>query len=149
MRGKKPVVPPLAAGEVIDLPSVQGRVPEAPSHLQGLARDVWDEIAGVLVARNLYDVDIRLTLLAYVIQYTRFLQADEVVQQEGMILAGKKGNRHGSGMYNPYLTLSNSSYDRMIKLASELGLTPVSRKRAVKAHRSVAKTGAMKFLKPV
>jgi phage terminase small subunit len=35
----------------------------------------------------------------------------------------------------------------MVRLASELGLTPVSRKRVVKAHRSVAKTAAMKFLK--
>ena len=47
-------------------------------------------------------------------------------------------------MHNPYVGISNSAYDRAVRLASELGLTPVSRKRVVKAHRSVARIGAMK-----
>jgi phage terminase small subunit len=50
MRGKKPVLPPLTEGEVIDLPSVKGRVPEPPAHLQGIACDIWKEVAGCLVA---------------------------------------------------------------------------------------------------
>jgi len=66
------------------------------------------------------------------------------VKERGLIILNKKG----AGMHNPYVGISNSAYDRAVRLASELGLTPVSRKRVVKAHRSFAKTGAMKFLKP-
>ena len=143
MRGKKPVIPPL--GEVVDLPVSADRIPKCPDHLHGLQRDCWDEVARILVVKNVYDEDCRQMLAAYCVQYARFLAADEQVQQQGMFVKSKRG----SGKYNPYVGLSNTSYDRMVRLASELGLTPVSRKRVVKAHRSVARTGAMKFLKSV
>jgi P27 family predicted phage terminase small subunit len=141
MRGKKPVIPPL--GEVVDLPAATSRVPEPPAHLQGLQRDCWNEVARVLVAKNIYDKDCEMMLAAFCVQYARFLTADEKVKERGLIILNKKG----AGMHNPYVGISNSAYDRAVRLASELGLTPVSRKRVVKAHRSV--TGAMKFLKPV
>ena len=142
MRGKKPVIPPLG---VVDVPAATSRVPEPPAHLQGLQRDCWNEVARVLVAKNVYDKDCEMMLAAFCVQYARFLTADEKVKERGLIILNKKG----AGMHNPYVGISNSAYDRAVRLASELGLTPVSRKRVVKAHRSVAKTGAMKFLKPV
>ena len=142
MRGKKPVIPPLG---VVDLPAATSRVPEPPAHLQGLQRDCWNEVARVLVAKNVYDKDCEMMLAAFCVQYARFLTADEKVKERGLIILNKKG----AGMHNPYVGISNSAYDRAVRLASELGLTPVSRTRVVKAHRSVARTGAMKFLKPV
>lgn len=143
MRGKKPVIAPL--GEVVDLPAATSCVPEPPAHLQGLQRDCWNEVARVLVAKNIYDKDCEMMLAAFCVQYARFLTADEKVKERGLIILNKKG----AGMHNPYVGISNSAYDRAVRLASELGLTPVSRKRVVKAHRSVARIGAMKFLKPV
>jgi P27 family predicted phage terminase small subunit len=142
MRGKKPVIPPLG---VVDLPAATSRVPEPPAHLQGLQRDCWNEVARVLVAKNVYDKDCEMMLAAFCVQYARFLTADEKVKERGLIILNKKG----AGMHNPYVGISNSAYDRAVRLASELGLTPVSRTRVVKAHRSVARTGAMKFLKSV
>ena len=142
MRGKKPVIPPLG---VVDLPAATSRVPEPPAHLQGLQRDCWNEVARVLVAKNVYDKDCEMMLAAFCVQYARFLTADEKVKERGLIILNKKG----AGMHNPYVGISNSAYDRAVRLASELGLTPVSRKRVLKAHRSVARTGAMKFLKSV
>ena len=98
-----------------------------------------------LVAKNIYDKDCEMMLAAFCVQYARFLTADEKVKERGLIIL----NKEGGGMHNPYVGISNSAYDRAVRLASEFRLTPVSRKRVVKAHRSVARTGAMKFLKPV
>jgi len=70
MRGKKPVIPPL--GEVVDLPAATSRVPEPPAHLQGLQRDCWNEVARVLVAKNIFDKDCEMMLAAFCVQYDDF-----------------------------------------------------------------------------
>ena len=102
---------------------LQSRVPEPPAHLQGLQRACWNEVARVLVAKNIYDKDREMMLAAFCVQYARFLTADEKVKEQGLIILNKKG----AGMHNPYVGISNSAYDRAVRLASELV-----------SHRSVA-----------
>lgn len=143
MRGAKPPLKPL--GNLVSFPTSTQRVPDPPEFLTPLGKEIWAETAQVLIERHVYDDDSRQMLAAYCIQYARFLEADEKVRAEGQMVQSKKA---GTIKYNPYLTQSNVAFDRAIRLASELGLTPVSRQR-VKHIRMGNTAPATKFLKKV
>ena len=87
MRGKKPVISPL--GEVVDLPAAES-CSQTSSTFAGLQRDCWDEVARVLVVKNIYDEDCRQMLAAYCVQYARFLAADEQVKERGFVKSKKR-----------------------------------------------------------
>src|SRR5215475_11961207 len=118
MRGQKPVLKPY--GEVIDLPAAKARVPDPPSDLSPGAVRVWWEVAPILVARNIYSDDTHHSLMAYCIQFARFVEADKMIEKQGSLVNGKS-NRH--------FGVSNAAFGNMMRLAVELGLTPISRGR--------------------
>ena len=95
-----------------------------------------------MVAKNIYDDDCKQMLAAYCVQYARFLTADELVEEKGILIKTRRGGER----YNPFIGMSNAAYDRMVRLASELGLTPVSRKRVVKVRGPAMGAAANKFL---
>jgi P27 family predicted phage terminase small subunit len=140
MRGQKPPVKPL--GDVINLPGSQLHYPDPPANLEGLERDCWNEVVRELVPRNIWDSDLSDMAQAYCVQRARFITANEKVRELGLILKTKRG----TGTHNPYVGASNTAFDRMVRLAQELGLTAARRDTAKKvtAPRGVA---ADKFLK--
>jgi P27 family predicted phage terminase small subunit len=142
MRGMKPVARPL--GDVVELPASPVRIPPYPDSLpDGLPRQCWDEITRVMVARNIYDSDCNHVIEAYCIQRGRFLEADVKVRQMNAVMELKKGRK----AYNPWISISNVAFDRMVRLASELGITPVTRQRAAKVRSANTTAAASKFLK--
>jgi P27 family predicted phage terminase small subunit len=145
MQGRKPVIKPLGEGAVVDLPTSAVRVPVPPATLvDPVARQCWDEVARVMVAKNIYDDDCAHMLEAFCVQRARFLDADAKVREKGQIHLSKA---RGQPMHNPWLSVSNAAFSHMVKLGSELGLTPVSRQRAAKANRKAGAAPASKFLK--
>lgn len=56
--------------------------------------------------------------------FARYLEAEERIMQHGDLLP--------NGKVSPWVRIANASFDRMLRLAAELGLTSVGRKRAVK-----------------
>lgn len=141
MKGRKPAQTPMA--EVVDLPTSAVRIPTCPEYMEGRSRIVWELVTRELVARNIYDTDVREMVAAYCIQYARFLDAENDVHKRGTVIRSTKRN---SQLYNPLLSVSDRAYDRMVKLAAELGLTPVSRKRVTKVRGS-AGAAANKYLR--
>jgi P27 family predicted phage terminase small subunit len=109
----------------------------------GFPRQCWDEITRVMVARNIYDSDCNHVIEAYCIQRARFLEADVKVRQMNAVMDLKKGRK----AYNPWISISNVAFDRMVRLASELGITPVTRQRAAKVRSANTTAAASKFLK--
>ena len=143
MKGQKPVPKPL--GELLLMPNM-GKVvtPPYPKTLpEGLARECWDEVTREMIMRNTYDGDCRDMVEAYCIQRARFIEANEKIESQGLMQKTKRG----LPKYNPYVSISNASYDRMVRLGAELGLTPVRRERAIKVNGAMGTAGAEKFLK--
>lgn len=128
MRGRKPVIRPL--GDVVDLPSSIARTPACPSHLKGRECERWQKTSEVLTAKNIYDVDTEDVLVAYCVQYARFLDAEDKIREYGITTTGS----HGGTVLSSWVAASNQAYDRLVRLAGELGLTPVSRNRVTKAR---------------
>lgn len=142
MKGRKPVIPPL--GEIVDLPTSSVRIPDAPDYLEGYSKVIWERVTREMVARNIYDTDTREMVAAYCIEFARFIESEKDIRKQGATYKAKKSN---SIMYNPKLTVSDRAFDRMVKLAAELGLTPVSRKRVVKVRGGASTAAASKYLK--
>jgi P27 family predicted phage terminase small subunit len=118
------------------------RAPEYPPTLpEGLPRECWDTVTRELVANNLWDTDCRDAVEAYCIVRAHFLQADARVRELGFVAKSKRGKP----MNTPWVGIANAYFDRMVRLASELGLTPVARGRVTKAKR-VSSVPAAKFL---
>jgi P27 family predicted phage terminase small subunit len=142
MRGRKPAVRPLGDDDVVDLPSALDRVPDAPERLKGLARELWPSVVGELVVRNIYAGDCQNAVMAYCIQFARFLEAEADIAERGkLIVLGK----HMAP--NISLKISDAACDRMIRIGAELGLSAASRKRVVKVRGAALKAPAQKFLK--
>jgi P27 family predicted phage terminase small subunit len=140
MRGRKPVPPP--GGEVVELPTAKVRPPECPATLpEGLARASWEEVTRALISRNVWDADISFAVEAYCTARAHWLEAEAQVREQGLCVKSKRG-RDG---INPWVKVANSYFDRMCKVALELGLTPVSRGRVTKAKR-ISRAPAAKFL---
>jgi P27 family predicted phage terminase small subunit len=145
MKGARPPNKPFGNtvdDDVIDLPPSTDRIPEAPKKLEGLARELWPRVVGDLVVRNTYDEDCQDVAAAYCIQLARFLTAEDDIKIRGIEM---KWGKYGTKI-NPSLKISNEACKLMMKLASELGLSPASRKRVVKV-RGGTKAAALKFLK--
>lgn len=102
----------------------------------------WYKAATTLVAKNIYDIDCEDTLEAYCVQRARWQEAEEMIKKEGFTQE-KVG---GGDTVGTWITVSNMAHDRMVRLAGDLGLTPVARNRVVKS-RGVTKSKASKFLK--
>src|SRR5262245_17491952 len=139
MQGRKPVPRPLV--DLENLPPCGARVPAYPKTLpEGMPRECWNEITPVMVAKNIYDEDCTSIVEAYCIQRARFLEANAKVGEHGALMSGRVSG---------WLRVANESQDRMLKLASELGLTPVTRHRAGKTKGSAGggEGLASKFLK--
>jgi P27 family predicted phage terminase small subunit len=143
MRGRKPVAAPL--GDVVELPSSATRVPECPTYLQGRARECWEQVTRELVGRNIYDTDIRDVVAAYCIQQARFLEAEEKILKHGTI--SHRSRIQKMDRVRVWVTVSNQAYDRMMRHAAELGLTPISRQRVAKVRGANNMSPASKFLK--
>jgi P27 family predicted phage terminase small subunit len=141
MKGRKPVIKPLGDDDVIDLPSAMDRVPEPPPILRGCARKYWPSVVGELVARNIYDGDCRDTAMAYCIQLSRFIEAEEDIRENGWQIT--IGNHQAP---NPAPKISNDACNLMLRLGAELGLSAASRKRVVKL-RGGTKAAAQEFLR--
>jgi P27 family predicted phage terminase small subunit len=127
MRGRKPVVPPL--DNVHELPTARIPVPAPPDYLHGTAREVWTDVARVLVERNIYDTDCEHMLAAFSAMYARFLDAEADIAKRGEVfVVGDKPTA------NLNVRIGRMAFDRAARLASELGLTPVSRSRVSKVR---------------
>ena len=129
MRGRKPSPKPIGA-EVFALPGSEVRIPPCPDDLvdDEVARTTWDAVTREMVAKNLYDEDCAHLVELYCINRSRFFAARKQFTAADMVILSHQGRR----IPNPWLVASNMANDRMVKLASELGLTPVTRGRATK-----------------
>lgn|SRR5262245_8393727 len=150
MQGKKPPLPPLGDVAVAERPKLNPRMIQIPKPRatlpEGLPRECWDEVVRELIIRNIWDTDLRDMVEAYCVQRARFIEANDKIADKGLILKSRKGDAQ-IGKVNPYVRISNNSYDRMVRLAAELGLTAVRRGSVQRSANAATPAGAEKFLR--
>lgn len=153
MRGRKPSNEP--GSDIVDLPISKARVPDPPPYLKGRARtEAWPMIAQILVAKNIYDVDVRELCAQWAQEWARRQDAEEHIAKHGTILKKKRIIGRGASQKeiveegaNDYIHISEKAGDRLLRLSAELGLTAVSRKRVAKVRGNGPSSAASKFLK--
>lgn len=107
----------------IDEPMPEEKMPECPTHLDALAKEEWVRAGAILDDIGLMTGLDMAVLAGYCQSYSEWAKATEEVKALGMVYKRKDGT---PGL-NPYLRVSRESYDRMLKAAVLLGLSPSSR----------------------
>jgi len=99
----------------------------APAELDELARGKWNELAPILSGAGVIKATDLDNLAAFCRAYSRWRRAEEIVDQEGIVVVG--GN--GALQKNPALTAVNEALRQMAMFGSSLGLDPSSRQRVM------------------
>ena len=122
-------------------PKVVARIPSPPRELPQEAKREWWRIGRQLLAAGLVtDLD-RMALAALVQSYSRWIEAQTMLAQTGLLIKGKDG----SPRLNPLLRVSAQAQAEYTKMLSEFGLTPSSRSR-VKATKNEEEDPFEQFL---
>jgi len=116
----------------------------APEWLNDLATEEWVRIAPVLAAKSvLTEVDMS-SMAGYCQNYAKAIMAEEMIEKDGMTVTG------GSGGLKPHpaIAIANSAWDRCLKFAQDLGITPSSRSRLnIGNNERTTATGRAKFIR--
>ena len=75
----------------------------------------------------------KAALSAYCTAWARHVEAEQALQQYGMVLVSKDG---GVAYQSPYLSIANKALEQMMKCLVEFGMSPSSRSRVSAASES-------------
>lgn len=133
MRGRKPL--PTAVKELRGNPGKRAlnkseprpkaALPRAPRFLDPIAKVEWRR-----VGRELFEVGLltrvdRAALAAYCQTYSRWVQAEKEIVDDGLTVRGAQGQV----VKNPVVTIAEKALEQMKVYAIEFGMTPSSRSR--------------------
>ena len=99
--------------------------PACPSCLGEEARKEWKRLARALGELGLFTRIDRGLLAAYCQAHALWLEAVSSIQRYGTMVKSP----NGYPMQSPYVAVANKQVDIMVRIASELGMTPSSRTR--------------------
>lgn len=108
-------------------------IPEAPDHINALARQEWDRVASGLHALRLLEQVDRAALAAYCTAYARWVQAERAIatmaEQDRLTGALMIKTSNGNAIQNPLVSTSNKAMHDMVRYAAEFGMSPAARAR--------------------
>ena len=130
-QGRKPK-PTTIAADMRDRPEiVPPKLPSAPPHLSKEEKKVWRKVGKQLLDAGLLGTLDAGALAAYSVAYCRWVEANKKIQEHGMLVKSP----NGFPMQSPYLPIANKAMEQMVKLMSEMGMTPASRVRLPKMEK--------------
>jgi len=106
-------------------PQPDAGLPECPDHLDAEARNEWGRIGRALSELGLLTKVDRAALAAYCQLWSRWVDAEIKVRENGMVVTTAQGNL----IQNPYLGVCNTCLKLLRQYLVEFGLTPSSRCR--------------------
>ena len=104
-------------------PAVDGNKPIAPDFLSELAIDEWNRITKQLVDSGVIGSLDRGCLAGHCQAWSDYIEALLILRTEGRITTSQSGYSQP----HPMVAIMNSSWDRYLKTAKEMGLTPAAR----------------------
>lgn len=105
-----------------DLPTV--KAPRCPAWLGRQGRTEWRRLTGLLGGHAILTAADLTALGLYCQALHEYHEAREAVEQEGSLVTV-----HGQVVPNPHTKLRDAAWARVVKLATEFGLTPAARAR--------------------
>ena len=118
MRGRKPK--PVA----INTPAAN--LPACPDHLEPAAQTEWVRVVKLMHQMGTLAGTDRAVLAAYCQSWATWVAAEVEIARTGRIVAAP---RTKTPMMNPWAHVADKAFQRMLKSAVELGLTPSARTR--------------------
>jgi len=116
MRGTKPTL-------VVDNGAVLRDI-KAPSWMSKDAKTEWRRVFPIVRKRRILTTADLGSLENYCIALGTVREMERVLQKEGHVFTGESGPKR-----HPAVAIQSDAMSRALRLASELGLTPVSRSR--------------------
>ncbi len=104
-------------------PQPPEKMPECPAHLDEQARIEWKRCGDILQSIGLMTELDMAVFAGYCDAFSQWGKATEEIHKMGMVY--KRAD--GTPGLNPYLRVAREAYDRMMKAAVLLGLSPSSR----------------------
>jgi P27 family predicted phage terminase small subunit len=134
MKGRKPTPPNLKVvtgnpghREIPAGPDVAPAIPTKPTHLNGLAAQVWDEIAPELLTAHLINPLCGAILAVHCDAIAEYVHAKQMIERpadQGGGYLVKTPN--GYEVQSPWVAIMNKAFERMMKTGVEFGMTPSS-----------------------
>lgn len=123
MRGRKPSLKLVPSVEVKAVGDVSF---QPPSHVPPPARAEWNRVCADLAARGLLS-EITLPLVtSYVLAIWQVALCVRAIKRDGSFIRGKSNELR----VHPAQQLMSKSHELIVRLGSELGLSPTARARA-------------------
>ena len=107
--------------------------PACPKHLDKVAKAEWKRVSAELSAAGLLTSVDRAALAAYCAAWSRWVNAEEIIQKIGVVFLSPKS---GYPIQSPYVSIANTALATMHRFATEFGMTPSSRSRINVADNS-------------
>jgi P27 family predicted phage terminase small subunit len=105
-------------------PRLPPALPDPPGTLKGEALVEWKRVAPELFAAGVLTMADRAALAAYCQAWADWVRARGHLDEKMVVTAPS-----GYEMASPWVSIANKALDKMMKFASEFGLTPASRAR--------------------
>jgi P27 family predicted phage terminase small subunit len=122
-------------------PAPPEKMPTCPKHLDKNARIEWKRAGKIMQSIGLMTELDRAVFAGYCDAFSQWAEATAKVHEGGLVY--KKPD--GTPGLNPYLRVAREAYDRMMKAAVLLGLSPSSR-ASLKVERPKPKSKAEEFM---
>lgn len=106
-------------------PKLPVDIPQPPEILNDAALTEWERVVKELFATGVITLADRAALAAYCMAYSRWLEAEEYLEQHSWTYTTEKGNE----IQSPYVGIANQLRMQVVKFATEFGMTPSSRSR--------------------
>lgn len=112
-------------------PQPSPEMPVPPDHLAGHALSKWHELTPILFDLGLLSRADRDMLVLYCEEYTRYRDAQDVIEREGMFITTDKGNV----IQHPAVGIVHKAIALMHKILVEFGMTPAARAKVSASKR--------------
>lgn len=146
MRGKKPGAVALLAAHKKAKEAAEHRIKETmddplapvspetppPVDLDDVGQKIWNQhIKELALSGFVTALDLPIFRI-YCASYAHMLEAERILEEDGVLCKTKTGD----WKKHPAATLKNEAYARVMKTATELGITPASRRTVIPVSRT-------------
>jgi len=123
-------------------PQPPEKMPACPAHLDDMAKIEWERCGDILMTIGLMTELDMAVLAGYCQAYSEWARATVEVPVKGPVWIEAKT---GLPRLNPWLRVAREAYDKMMKAAVLLGLSPSSR-ASLKVEKPKPQSKAQKFM---
>lgn len=117
-------------------PDAAADEPQMPGHLSDTAADKWQETAERLREMGILSDTYADVLELYATTYARYREAQSMIDRIGIAIVHKLDGKV-TITRNPFETASHKYRDALVKIESELGLTPSAKSRINSPKKAV------------